>query len=644
MTAISQNANLGAAGNAIDFDGGTLRIDGTALNSLSRAVTTTGAGTLRVADAAASVNLSGSLTGAGALTKDGDGRLTLSNAALYDGELTVGAGVLVVNNGSGLGTAVGGTAVEAAAGTIELNGGAAALAISEPITRLQGRTNDATPHLRSVAGNNTLTGAISVLGAAGTTGNLENAAQGTTLTINSTIADTFNEEVSVVFQGTGNFKIGNELTPGSGKIVGDNVDVIVRLTDPTDSVTIATAAASTDTTNATGSYWGGSTIVESGTLVMKSDGASNGELASSRIDVRAGARLDVSGFTTAGYSLQVVDDPDAVPFNGDEIGQVLTGGGQVITSAQGLRAFEDAVIAPGDGVGTLTITGGLTVNQSQANPNGALNYQLGSASTAGGGVNDLVAVSGGLGLLANGAAGGGQFKLNVTVEQDKLATTPYTLMTAGSTAGSTATSADFDITLRNTQGTTLNSRQGNGAAVSVNANSVTATFAAAQSRVWTGAADAKWDVDGAVNWSGGDGKFFDLDAVTFGQSGARNVTAVGPLTPSSTTFSPTTGAYTLTGGGGIQGNGPVNVNSGQVNLLNGGNNYSGATTVASGAKLTMATASTGGMVNNGTLNVGGTGMAGPNFRDRRPPAQLRRGAGHPRRRRLERLGPCWGAP
>ena len=303
-------------------------------------------------------------------------------------------------------------------------------------------------------------------------------------------------------------------------------------------------------------------------------------------------------------------DPDDIPFNGDEIGQVLTGSGTVVTSSLGIRAFEDAVISPGDDVGTLNVAGKLTINQSQSNPNGALNYQLGNTTTTGGGANDLIAVNG---TLALQASSGGQFKLNVTPVAGNLASTPYTIMTSTNNTGSTASAGDFVITLVNPQGTTLNSRQDNGASVSLGSTAVTVDFDPAAARTWTGSAGSTWDVGTTASWSSGDNLFFDLDTVTFGQSGTRSVTVNQAVTPGATTFSPTSGSYTLNGAGGIQGSGPVNVNSGTINMMNSGNNYSGTTTVAANATLVMASATTGSIVNNGTLSVGGAGAVGPNF-------------------------------
>lgn len=611
--AVSSNGNLGNAANGLEFSGGNLRIDGTSFPTLSRSVTMTTGGILNVADVANTVNITGAVTGTGNLVKAGDGGVQLSNAGGFDGNVTVNGGTLVVSTSDGLGTTNGTTQVGAEGGTVELDGSGGSLTINENFNRLLARFNGVPEaHIRNTAGNNTLAGTIEAGGGAFGAARFENTASGSTLTLNNTISYT-NEDTAFnfVFQGTGNFQVGNSSTPGSGKIVGNNVNVLVDLEDASDTVTIATAAASTDTTNATGSFWGGSTTIRSGTLVIEQDGLSNnGELASASINVETGATFDVSDFSV--YSLQVVDDPDAVPFNGDEIGQRLGGGGTVNTGSGTLNVFEDAVINPGDSVGTLNVTGNMSINQSQANPNGALNYELGSATTVGGSVNDLLAVSGNLNLLANGAAGGGQFKLNITPVEGDLAAGTYTIMTRGGTTSTTATSADFDIALVNSQGTVLNSRQDDSSSVSINATTVTVNFSAAQSHNWTGNTNGTWDVGTTANWSSSDNLFFDLDSVTFADgSGQTNVDIAAPVSPGGLNFTNSSDTYTFTGSG-IEGSADLTLNSNAtVVLANNGNSFTGDVIIGANASLQLGDGVTAGLEtlgenNNVSIAGGGT--------------------------------------
>ena len=81
--------------------------------------------------------------------------------------------------------------------------------------------------------------------------------------------------------------------------------------------------------------------------------------------------------------MQVTEDPDGVAFNGDEIGQTIGGAGTINAGSGKISAFEDAVFAPGDdGVGTLNITGGLSITPTVANPNGGLDFELSGSAAA----------------------------------------------------------------------------------------------------------------------------------------------------------------------------------------------------------------------------------------------------------------------
>ena len=613
--AVSSNANLGNAANGIDFNGGALRIDGTTFNTLSRNLTLTSGATLNVSDPANTVDITSSLTGSNNFVKSGDGAAKLSNAGSFDGQIFVNGGTLAVDSSSGLGSGVAGTQVGADGGTVELDGSGGNLTISENFDRLLSRF-DAVPeaHIRNTAGNNTITGTVEA--GAGEFGNarFENTANGSTLTINNSVTYTVEDDFfTFEFSGTGNFQVGNASTPGSGSIRGNNVNVLVDLDDPTDTVTIATAVASLDTSNATGSYWGNNTTIQSGTLRVLSDGSNGGELASRTINVQSGGTFDVSDF--GAYSLQIVEDPNGTPFDGDEIGQTLGGAGTVNTGSGTLQAFEDAVIAPGDSTGTLNVAGNLSINQTQANPNGALNYELGSTNTVGGGVNDLLDVSN---TLTLNASGGGAFALNLTPVDGNFAAGPYTIMSANTLTG-TATGADFNVTLASTQGNTLNTRQDDGISVNVSqvTDTVTVTFTPAQTAAWTGSVNGTWDVGTTANWSTTDGLFFDLDSTTFGDgTGQTTIDIAAPVNPGGMTFNNTVDTYTFTGGE-IQGSGSMDLNPGARVVLTQSNTLTGGINIAAGARVTVGdgASNTGSIAagtpvsNSGTLEYNRTGYA-----------------------------------
>lgn len=97
ILSVSADANLGAAGGGLDFDGGTLAV--TASFESDRAVTLDAAGTIDVA-AAATLGLNGAIGGSGGLVKQGAGTLVLGGANSYGGGTTVAAGTLVGDAGS----------------------------------------------------------------------------------------------------------------------------------------------------------------------------------------------------------------------------------------------------------------------------------------------------------------------------------------------------------------------------------------------------------------------------------------------------------------------------------------------------------------------------------------------------------------
>lgn len=98
----------------------------------------------------------------GSLTKLGTGKLTISNTNLYDGVTNLIDGVTLIQNNNALGSIVGNTVIATNA-ALQLSGG---LALAENfVLNGGGENNDGA--LRSLAGNNTLTGTVA-LGSSGT--------------------------------------------------------------------------------------------------------------------------------------------------------------------------------------------------------------------------------------------------------------------------------------------------------------------------------------------------------------------------------------------------------------------------------------------------------------------------------------------
>ncbi len=127
----------------VDIDeGSTFR-----LNSSATVASFAGAGSV-VVDAANTLSsgdandrtFSGVISGAGSLTKQGDGTLTLSGENTYQGETVVNAGTLTITNDLGLGSADGATTVNSG-GTLDLSSVDVA---GEDLTLNGGTLSDAT--------------------------------------------------------------------------------------------------------------------------------------------------------------------------------------------------------------------------------------------------------------------------------------------------------------------------------------------------------------------------------------------------------------------------------------------------------------------------------------------------------------------
>lgn len=100
---VSADAQLGSG--ALAFNGGTLRVTGDSFNSTSRGITFgDNGGGLDIASASNTFTLGQTLSGAGALQKDGLGTLRLDGGNSYSGGTALNAGRLVAGTASALGS------------------------------------------------------------------------------------------------------------------------------------------------------------------------------------------------------------------------------------------------------------------------------------------------------------------------------------------------------------------------------------------------------------------------------------------------------------------------------------------------------------------------------------------------------------
>jgi autotransporter-associated beta strand protein len=524
--------------------------------------------------------------------------LTVANPG-FDGGVLVNGGTLRVSNSGALGSTTGGTTVggNLSESTLELNN----VAVAGEALTIQGRQpSNSTPSLRAT-GTSSWSGDIT--GVAG--GNQYNisVAAGGNLTL------------------TGNIRTPDDVLPrflnlsaeagANGRIEGQIIDRTVAPADGAENPNIAvvktgpgtwTIATPVPSENVRDAYHQGDTIVEEGTLAIQAGPSDSGELWSRSLIVRSGATLNLSSFNT--YSLQLLEDPDAMPSSGDEVGQTLSGSGTVnLGAGKTLAAFDDSIISPGDGVGTLNVTGNFSYSTYTQLATGAWNYDLGATT---GGPNDKLVATGS--VTVNAGDADDQVNLNIRPVGGTLANGAYALM-QGSSAGGTATSANYNIRVLDNQGNDITAGVRQTFNVTNSATAVNFNVSGNSANLnWTGTAGNVWDVGTTSNWSGtGVSQFRQLDNVTFGNVANKNVSVNSNVAPGSVTFDGGAGSiYAVAGSGGMTGFGPVNIQSGTVQLNNRGNDFAGTTTVAAGARLEMASASVGNVIVNGALAVAGS--------------------------------------
>jgi len=175
ILSVSADGNLGAASGGLTFNGGTLEVTGTAYSGTSRAMTmATGGGGIDIDDAANIFTISSVITGAGGLTKLGDGTLVFTADNTYAGGTTIAAGTLQLGNGGTAGGIVSGSLLNNGALVInrsndmaiagDISGSGSVAQVGSGVTTLSG-TNTYT-------GGTTITAGTLQLGNGGTTGSI----------------------------------------------------------------------------------------------------------------------------------------------------------------------------------------------------------------------------------------------------------------------------------------------------------------------------------------------------------------------------------------------------------------------------------------------------------------------------------------
>ncbi len=361
---ISDDASLGDTAGSLTFDGGTL--NSTASFASARAVNLLSAGRVDT-DAATSLNLGGSLSGAGSLEKFGAGTLILTGTGSYAGGTTIAAGVLQIGNGGTTGSIVGDVS----------NNGTLVFERSDDIA-FDGAVSGTGGLRQAGSGTLVLTGANTYAG--GTTitgGSLQIGDGGTVGAITGNVANdgvlAFNRSDSFAFAG---------VISGSGAVRQDGPGVtILSGANTYTGGTVIGAGTLQITADANLGDAGGDVDLDGGVLRTTASFSSSRDLrvlAGGAIETAEGTTFSFDGLVSGngplgksgGGVLQL--SGDNVAFAGPvtvEAGTLaLTGtlGSNVIVSASGRlegdgtlgSAANAGVVAPGNaGFGTLTVTG-----------------------------------------------------------------------------------------------------------------------------------------------------------------------------------------------------------------------------------------------------------------------------------------------
>ena len=521
---------------------------------------------------------SGSLSGSMNLSKSGSGSLLLFNPNSFTGGTTLNEGTLVLSNFNSLGS-----------GALTLNGGTVSLISTGGPALYPNPVIVAAPSTVQVTGpanfneaiNAALTGSANLdfniagnatfsvrsgMTMSGYSGTITLRAPGTFRwqggAGSSTVAfDLWTNGLMIARDG-GTISLGslsggaNTFLKGASStaiattyvIGGKNLSTLFagQITNGTLASTPNSAAIQkigTGTLTLTGTnYHSGTTSVTNGTLIL------NGAITTSATTISTAGLLTGNGY----------------------IGGLLTinSGGK---------------FAPGNSApDTFTLGGGLTLN------GGSLNLELANVPTIGSGVNDLILLNGGT-LTFNGTT-----TVTPNFVNGPLGNGTYSLITGGAaTIGSTA-----NLLWGGPSGTRQSIALDTSTTGALKLN-VTGTPAA--SLVWRGTNGVNWDTS-TLNWANGTTPdvFYNLDAVTFDDTGANpaSVTLPASVSPAAITVNSTQN-YTFSGSPIIGGGALTKLGSGTLTLANSNSAYSGNLNLFGGT----LSAAAGSALGNGALTI-----------------------------------------
>ncbi|MBV8193670.1 MAG: autotransporter domain-containing protein [Alphaproteobacteria bacterium] len=375
----STDANLGAAGTGITLNNGIIGTtkDAVAALSINRPITLTGGGEITVA--LNPLTWSGNISGDGHLTKAGAGVLTLTGTNTYTGGTMVAFGTLQVASDDKLGAA--GTGV-----TLVNNGGLWAtssftsnrpFALANPGGTFQVSDGQTLTLTGSIAGG-TLglvgTGTLVLAGTSTYSGinNFGGTVQGNTETLRGNIFFDTNagnpNARSVTFDQATDGTFAGTIS-GIGSLTKIGAGKLILSGDNTYSAGTTVSAGTLQGTSRSlqGDIRDNATVI----FDQNFDGTYSGKMDGSGVLMKKGTgRLDITGTVTVLGGLTVNDGRLAA--NGNIASDVTLNGGILSGSGhiKGNITQNGGTIRPGNSIGNITVDGNLTVN------NGTLAFEI----------------------------------------------------------------------------------------------------------------------------------------------------------------------------------------------------------------------------------------------------------------------------
>lgn len=639
---VSSDSNLGDASGGLTFNGGTLRVTGTAYNGTSRGITwQAGGGSLDIVDANNSFSLAQSLGGTGSLNKLGAGTLLLSGSSTYTGGTTLSAGNLIVGDDSALGSGTLGVLASAGLGTSGDHslGNAVAIATGSTLSVLANGSDTLT-----------LNGLLSGLGALNKTGtgsvllNQANTYAGGTTLSGGTLGVGNNLALSagvLTVAAAGNLDAVNGARTLANAIVLNDDLTVLGSNDLTLNNIISGGAgnsltkqgSSTLTLNGINTFSGGTSLA-AGTLAL----GNNLALGTDALSVDGAANLDANAARTLGNAITLNNDLTLLGNADFTLNGVVSGSGNLIKQGattltlnntntySGTTTLAGGTLLLGSGgslgTGVLNVTGATSLNSATAKTlANAINLQGASLTLPGSAdltLNGAINGSGGLikqgsTTLTLGAAGtysgdtvlqGGSLLLGDDAALGSSAVKVVGNASLGSNAGSRSLSNSVDIVL----GKTLSALTGSsdtltlGGAVSGDGSLLkvgTGTLVLGTANTFTGGLRVADGGNLVVNDDAALGSgLLTLGAATqLSSNAARNLNNAIRLNANLTL--PGSTDFTLSGA--LSGSGTL-VKNGASNLtLNGSNAYTGGTVLSAGS----LSVGNNNALGSGALNVTG---------------------------------------